>query len=275
MVNKANNNINKDVILSTEEIIKSLNGYLQPTTSKGDPIEPREYFEQIKGKLSTVQAEELNKALLYYAEQIKLAEGNGQNKLLSTLRFGANTILKEFELLSVGLKTYIFKEDLEKTVDLIEPRGSVKVIELDRFPRIIPKEPSAEIARVRELGIFDKFCVVFTDFTGKDYSTPEEKKIIERNRDPIVFGYFSNPESKGVEYSTRFYYITDWEDEYCDLTLEKLSQIMIEKGVTDNPTITVESAKEIIQLHLDKHNNQNEVKKEASGFFQRLKNFFK
>lgn len=274
MVNKVNNKINKDVILNTEEIIKSLKGYLQPTTPTGDPIEPREYFEQIKGKLSTVQAEELDKALLYYAEQIKLAEGNGQESLLSSLRFGANTILKEIELLSIGIDTYILRDDLDKTVQLIEPKGSVKVIELERFPRIIPPEPSAEIARVRELGIFDKFCVVFTDFTGKDYATPEEKKIIERNKDPIVFGYFQNNEVSYIDLSTRFYFITDWEDEFCDLTLDKLSKIMIDKQVTTNPTFTVEDAKGIIQAHLLNNRKKEEIE-EPSSFFKRLKNFFK
>lgn len=264
------NSYNNDL----QMLLNNLSPELDRDKVTGEPIEPSVYFQQLKEKLTPVQYDELEKGLLYYAEQIKLAEGNGQESLLSSLRFGANTILKEIELLSIGIDTYILRDDLDKTVQLIEPKGSVKVIELERFPRIIPPEPSAEIARVRELGIFDKFCVVFTDFTGKDYATPEEKKIIERNKDPIVFGYFQNNEVSYIDLSTRFYFITDWEDEFCDLTLDKLSKIMIDKQVTTNPTFTVEDAKGIIQTHL-LNNQKKEGIEEPSSFFKRLKNFFK
>lgn len=56
----------------------------------------------------------------------------------------------------------------------------------------------------------------------QDYTGREERKIEaqERNADPILFGSFQDAKSQTVV--ERFYVLGDWEDEYCDLTLDKL-----------------------------------------------------
>lgn len=65
--------------------------------------------------------------------------------------------------------------------------------------------------------MFTKFYVVFTDYTGKiERQVQEERRV----KDPILFGTFQDTESKTL--LERFYFIADWEDEYCDLTLGKM-----------------------------------------------------
>lgn len=56
--------------------------------------------------------------------------------------------------------------------------------------------------------------VLFTDYTG------EVEKKVEKERDPILFGSFIDRTVD--EMSQRMYYLGDWVDEYCDLTLDKL-----------------------------------------------------
>ena len=67
----------------------------------------------------------------------------------------------------------------------------------------------------------------------------------EIRRDPILFGTFEQRIDGIYDICDRFYYIGDWEDEYCDLTLTKMVQKMSENG---RPEITHElSIPEITQ----------------------------
>ena len=68
-----------------------------------------------------------------------------------------------------------------------------------------------QLHQAKEKCIFDEFWVLYLDYTGKELKTNKEKI---KEKDPILFGCFSfAPE--------RFFYITDWVDDFCDLTLEK------------------------------------------------------
>ena len=58
-------------------------------------------------------------------------------------------------------------------------------------------------------------------------STQMTKEEIERMKDPILFGVF-----KG---SRRLFYITDWIDEYCDLTLDDVTKVVPIFELTESP----------------------------------------
>jgi len=53
--------------------------------------------------------------------------------------------------------------------------------------------------------------------------TEKEK---EKAKDPILFGVMKN--------SRNLYFIADWEDEYCDLTLSKMLNVLGKKSLTIN-----------------------------------------
>lgn len=217
---------------------------------EGD-VEPHEYFAHLKERMKNVQIEELNSGINFYAKQLMQAEKNKQKRLFDALLFHGNVIFKELQLKSSGITKYVLRDDLDKFLDRITPKNSIKIIELERYTRLIPEENSKRIQEVLDMGIFDEMCVLFTDFTEKTYATPEEKEVIERNRDPIVFGYFKDREG-GFELSKRFYYITDWIDEYCDLTLEKLSEMMIQQKITEEPVFDVSTDKKILEQYIQK-----------------------
>lgn len=132
------------------------------------------------------------------------------------------------------------------------------MIELDRFPRTIPLENLERIKEAKGLEIFDDFMVIFTDLTNNVQSTEEEMKFVDRNKDPVVFGYFRHEEA-GINHS-RFYFITDWEDEYCDLTFTKMIVDMTERGI-ERPEYKISTdhsyIQEIVASTLDDMKNKN------------------
>lgn len=192
-----------------------------------EDFEPKEYFEQLKSKLSEIQMSELESQIEALSEQIMTAQKLGQKNMLHKLSFVYKTILREKVLLINDINTYVYKEDIVKFIEKVNPKNSVKIIELERFPRVIPEENATKILKFKDL--FDEVCIVFTDFTDDTHESEADKQVVNRNRDPIAFGYFKNA-TANLRHD-RFYFITDWEDEYCDLTLTKLVEELGKLGV--------------------------------------------
>lgn len=123
-------------------------------------------------------------------------------------------------------------------------------------------------------------------FKLKDYEDLEEQGKVEeerRSKDPILFGVFQDNQSRTV--IDRFYYLGDWVDEYCDLTLDKMvneSQKVGHRNITHTiktPADIEELKSQLGQLHSvsDTHftissTNTNDTKK---SFFGRIKTFLK
>ncbi|MHC5536709.1 hypothetical protein ACYOEI_00360 [Singulisphaera rosea] len=197
-------------------------------TVKIDPeaVEPHEYFAVLKESVKTVDAEALQSQLSIVAEHLIRAKALGQKNLLNQLAFTHDVIVREMKLLAGGITRFVYQDDVK---NLLDKTKHIKIIELERYPRVIPIEQMDAIQKAKDLAIFDEFCVVFSDYTGEDYKTPEEKATIARNRDPVVFGYFRHKVT-AIKHD-RFYFITDWEDEFCDLTFSKMIEKMAAVGI--------------------------------------------
>lgn len=138
-------------------------------------------------------------------------EATGQTEGMKKLIFLIETVEKEREIVKLGIDTFVYFEDIEDYIDNVA-KNVVKIIELERYERDIPDEVVEVIKQTKNL--FSKFYVVFTDYTGK------VEKQVQKERDPILFGTFQDAKSKTL--LERFYFIADWEDEYCDLTLGRM-----------------------------------------------------
>lgn len=190
-------------------------------------MEPNAYFEDIKNNIQQLNDEELIKAFNRYLQVIEDAIALGQEDLVELSRFQAKTIQKELTAYKEGIRRYVYTDDIIKFIDKVKPARSVRIIDLKNYRRVIPEENRNVIKEVKSKNIFDKFCVIYTDYTETTNPSPKEQKIIKENRDPICFGYFENTTSQ--EKGSRFYFITDWIDEYCDLTLDKMIELADEK----------------------------------------------
>lgn len=114
----------------------------------------------------------------------------------------------------MGITTFVYSEDIENFIENVENR-SVKLADLKDFPREIPDEVVPVIERVQDK--FDRLVIMFTDYTDE---VGQQVAKDNRDKDPILFGIFLDETSDYV--MERMYFLADWEDEYCDLTLDKL-----------------------------------------------------
>ena len=190
---------------------------------------------------------------------------------MKKLMFHLECIEKEREIVKMGINTFIYRDDIEEYIDSVA-KDTVKIIELENYEREIPDDIVSIIEKVKDK--FDQLYVVFTDYTGKVERLIEKER---REKDPILFGTFQNQSNRTV--IDRFYYIGDWEDEYCDLTLDKMVNETEKVGMR-NITKTISTPKDIVELKeqldsLESKNNiyivTNEVKKK--NVFTNIKSF--
>ena len=170
----------------------------------------------------------------------------------------------------MGITTFIYRDDIEEYIDDIA-KDTVKIIELERYEREIPDEIVSIIEQVKDK--FDQLYILFTDYTGKVERQVEKER---RQKDPILFGTFENEITKTV--IDRFYFLGDWEDEYCDLTLDKMvNEVEISKKrnivrTVNTPEDIEELKKQLAQLvptnDVFRIDNSND-----KGVFKKIRSF--
>lgn len=127
-----------------------------------------------------------------------------------------NIIINIYEsiLYVQGMNKYITFSEIERLENKRTKQNGARIIDIDyieNFARTIPKEIVEKKREVDKLHVFDNYCVLYYDPSGASYKVPQEVK-----RDPILFGL--------INHSMKLYYIADWVDEKCDLTLDKIAE---------------------------------------------------
>ena len=205
-----------------------------------EKISPSQYFDYLKNAKNDITTEALKES---YSVFLKLAEKYtklGQKESLKKLCFLADTLKKEEKLIELGITKYIYKDVIEDYIENVADK-TVKIIELSRYMREVPDELVETIEKSKDL--FDEFYVVFTDYTGKEERKVEKER---RDKDPILFGVFKN----NSNVADRFYFLGDWVDEYCDLTLDKMvEQYQENKGYSPAVETKIpETTDELIEI---------------------------
>lgn len=247
-------------------------------------ISPYEYFQNMKGKLQTMDNEKLEKV---YRNAIYLAERynkTGQIKGLRKLKFHIESIVKERQILNAGINKFVYRSDIEEYIQDVADK-QVVILDLKSYERNLPDEIIEALEKVKDL--FDEFYVVCTDYTGEIARRVQEER---REKDPILFGAFLDREKNAI--NERFYYIGDWVDDYCDLTLDKMVAEMKEdtgKDIVNNmfsiPKTQEELQNQLNSLNLEEDESSSSVKltlisssddlsQKKSGFFTKIKTFF-
>lgn len=215
---------------------KSKDAEGKKTPAKKDPVDPLFYFQKLKGKKQKCSDETLNGI---YANCLTLMEKynrTGQIDAMKKLLFHLETIERERKVIAAGIDVFVYLDDIKQYINDVGDKV-VKIIELDRYEREVPDEVVAKYEKVKD--IFDRFIVVFTDYTKQH---TEKTQKTRKERDPILFGMFQNKKGRDTITAERCYFIGDWEDEYCDLTLEKLVSEM-------RPDLRREGEPTVFQLH--------------------------
>jgi hypothetical protein len=167
------------------------------------------YFNHIKGNFSRLESASLSKK--FNNLQFHL-EGTVEEQIAlkqELERLGAIIYVQQ-QLLIKGFELFTTKSIINEFMYKVKVK-TPQLMELEKFSRILPNHAIERLKEAKETKLLDKFWVLTWNPSSEQLQTMEEKII---SKDPILFGQISFDPDK-------FYYIADWEDEYCDLTLEK------------------------------------------------------
>lgn len=225
-------------------------------TEETKEISPSEYFEMVKSKLKPETEDNIK--LLYNTTMTRLKKYmiTGQSKAAKELYSRCLYLEKEISLVRKGIDRYVLRSDIDNYITEIAGK-CVCIIEMENYDREIPDDIVDKVADTMD--IFDKFFVVFTDYTGETRSKIEKER---REKDPILFG---NIFVDGLV-SPKFYFIGDWVDEYCDLTLDKMiEEISLSDKSSDNPIVyNIDDYSTLDKVEEELFNNNSRMRKRTT-----------
>lgn len=217
------------------------------TPTKG--IHPKLIFKFVKSKLTKIEQAELKKKLDKLAPMLNYAKELQQSAIYEDCAKKILEIVREQEAATQGIETIIQKKDIEKLIYNVRDKV-IKFKEFSEFPRVVPKKVRTVLKNLQTKKIFDNYMILYTDFSKPEEEIKSTKQKV-KEKDPILFGVFNDTPNK-------LYFIIDWEDEYCDLTLDKLVDNLTELDpdyqVEEVPTITQAYIKELKEEIKKKHN---------------------
>lgn len=176
-----------------------------------------QFFGSIKN--STQELEIVLERAKGYEINIANAKKGGQKALVEQLERHLYAVRAEAQLYAIGFKKYVTEETVVEFVKKCE-----KGLRLDwvaNFARVIPDDVLEKKRRTDELGVFDNYVVLHYDPDSKSWAETEAERM--KRRDPILFGVL-----KGYR---RLYFVADWVDEVCDLTLDHIADLLGKKAI--------------------------------------------
>jgi len=184
-------------------------------------ISAQEYFEKLKNSKKIITDTELLQSYNICTQLFKKFEKTRQLEAIRKLMFLMDSIIKERQLIKLGINQFVYKDDILKYEDLLNNNEDktaskdVVIVDIEGYEREIPDDIVKLVTKTNN--IFSNFYVLFTDYTNNRKSLLERQK---KYTDPILFGAFIDEKSHSID--DRFYVLGDWEDQFCDLTLEKM-----------------------------------------------------
>ena len=170
------------------------------------------YIKYVKSKLGKVQIERVKKRLSKLQKLVAYSREMGQQALYEELTKEVAVLVRESELAAFNIDKSIEFKHIDKFRSIVKEKV-IKWDQLENFPRVVPRNVQTKVKALKKAGIFDEFWILFIDYTKQPEMKSTKEKI--RQKDPILFGRLKYQPD-------RYYYIADWVDEYCDLTLDKL-----------------------------------------------------
>lgn len=175
-------------------------------------LSPVAVYRFIKKRFNIIERKRLSQRMERICQLMEDAKVVGQIALAEKIEERFGKLIREQELLACGIELAMKKTVLKRFMDASE-KNIIKLTPLRNYARPIPKSVLKIVDGVKKKELFEELWVLHTDVNDDAVvKTREEKK------DPILFGTI--PESDS------YYFVTDWVDELCDLTLDKLLERM-------------------------------------------------
>jgi hypothetical protein len=171
-------------------------------------IDALQFFSMVKAS-SKESVSTYRDRISGYLKSIHNAVSVGQTALVEDLLRGLVTNKYESVLYAEGLYYIINEDQMVSFVNQCEK--GIKLDYIKNFTRPLPQEVVDKVNKINQLEVFDNYVILYYDPDGKIYK--ETAKEEAKRKDPILFGVIAG--------SNKLYYIADWIDEYCDLSLDK------------------------------------------------------
>lgn len=226
-------------------------------------IHPRLYFKFVKTNMTKLQQDDLRKRIKKLQQLIVTAEKLGQRAFYEELALKIAVTVKEQELSVFGYDINIDKKIIEQYKHKVKG-PKVHFSKLENYTRPIPMNVACKLFDCKKNNVFDEYWILYLEYEDKldvDNKVKKEKSQSKTNKekikekDPIIFGTHALD-------SDKLFYIIDWVDEYCDLTLEKLIGTIKE----DTPEFSTGKIEAISKEYM------NKIIKETHERVDRLKN---
>jgi len=174
------------------------------------------FFENMKTNVSELDISNINEIIGKYDSVLSKAKYNKQIALVERLEDYIEILKNELILTTSVFNKFLDEKDVVKFYEKASKHETYKtnlcLTYIQNFIKIIPNEICELKIKADELKVFDNYVILHYDYDGKSVDDTKAEK--ERKKDPILFGIIKN--------SKRLYYIGDWIDNYCDLTLDVL-----------------------------------------------------
>jgi len=148
----------------------------------------------------------------HYEKALVQAKTMGQTALLQRLTDVLDMVRSEAHLIAMGIRKYVTEKQVVTFYEKVGEDKNLKLTWIKNFNRIIPEDIYTLKKNIDERKLFDNYVVLHYDPANNGEKMTKEE--IEKKKDPILFGVMKN--------SRKLYYVADWKDEYCDLTLEEM-----------------------------------------------------
>lgn len=157
-----------------------------------------------------------DKDIAYYETLISDAKVLGQVALTEKLMAQRNVLMAEISLIQNHKVQYITEAEVVAYYKKAKHSKNLHMTWVKNYARIIPREAVELKKMCDEKGWFDNYVVLHFDRKGDSAEMTNEEK--RKAKDPILFGMIEN--------SDKLYFVADWTDEYCDLTLDKMLKVI-------------------------------------------------
>lgn len=177
-----------------------------------------DFFKSVKD--STAQVEIVAERAKGYEEAIVKADKAGQTAFKEVLVKRLASVRAETQLAAMGLGKYV-----EEASVVAFAKKSPKAIRLDWIENFIRPIPDVLMVSKKDADarfIFDNYVVMHHDPSGKSWAETQAERD-KRENDPILFGV--------MEGSRRLYYVGDWVDDFCDLTLDQVADTIGKEAI--------------------------------------------
>lgn len=178
-------------------------------------ISPDVFFQKLKKTKKEIQI--IDGILDKYFKQIEQAEKLGQTALVERMKDDIEVVKAEALAVVCGVKEYLTQSQIDKL--LKKSTKNIEITPIKNFVRPIPGKLVSIKEKLDTEKVFAEYVVMHYD--PKKENTELTKKEKDRKKDPIMFGI--------IKGSRNFYFIGDWTDEYCDLTLKEAVAVIEEK----------------------------------------------